>query len=375
MNTAILNESIKICNFLGDSVNNRKTFEYVPDDFAVRFAEYNKLSTLLYSASKHYGTPEEELQKLAVSADRELLRQLRNDALQEKIVRAFEENGIVYAVLKGTETRRFYPEHLMRTSNDIDFYIDPNDIVAAVSVLKSMGLEYVTMDSHGEDFEFRQGGSYVELHISLGGITKRQKRLFGEMAARISGGLSREDQYICAVFHLYKHFITAGAGARMFLDVYCIGKADNTDRKYIETVLDKLDILRFENKITRINEVLFESKEASSDILEILEYIFENGAYGSETAAKHMKYAGARATERNSAKSVIGDLCFDADSMRQRYPVLNKCIVLYPFCAIHRVFKGICFRKKTLAGAVDSAKEIVKQRDYYSRILQISGVL
>lgn len=381
MNTAILNESIRICNFIGNSVNNRTNFEYIPDEFAVWFAEYNKLITLLYSALNNYGIAEGKIQQLAVLAERELMKQLRNDALQEKICKEFKQKGISHVVLKGTETRRFYPEYLMRTSNDIDIYVDPEDIVSATKVLESMGLEYVKLNSNGEDFEFKQGGSYVELHISLGGITNYQKLFFAKMASKTKAmsdefiGLSHEDQYIYAVFHLYKHFITAGAGARMFLDVYCIGKSQKTDRKYIEAALEKLDILRFENIITKINEVLFESKEATAEILELLEYIFENGAYGSEAAAKHLKYSGARVVKQRSVKYIIGDLCLDADSMKKRYNILNNCIVLYPFCVLHRAVKGMIFRKKTLSKAVDSAKEIVLRREYYSRILKISGIL
>lgn len=381
MNTAISDESIRICNFLGDSVNGKASVEYSLDAFAVWFAEYNKIVTLLYSALTKNGVAEGEIQNLAVLAERELVKQLRNDALQEKIIKEFEQKSIPYAVLKGTETRSFYPEYLMRTSNDIDIYVDPEDIVAATKVLKSLGLEYVKLNSNGEDFEFKLGSSYVELHTSMGGITKRQKAYFAKIASKIkaeragSVGLSQEEQYICAVFHLYKHFITAGAGVRMFLDVYCIGKALKTDRKYIETALEKLDILRFENTITQINEVLFESKEATDEILELLEYIFENGAYGSETAAKHMKYAGVRATDQPSVKHIIHDLCLDADSMKNRYGILKRCIVLYPFCVVHRAVKGIIFRKKTLSKAVDSAKDIVSNREHYSRILKISGIL
>ena len=375
MNTEILNESIQICNFIGNVVNNRITSEYVPDEFAVLFAEYNKVITLLYSALGYCGISKDRIQKLAILADAELLKQMRNDALQEKICEEFKQKGISHVVLKGTETRRFYPEYLMRTSNDIDIYVDPDDIIAATKTLKSMGFEYVKLNSNGQDFEFKQGSSYVELHISMGGITKHQKSFFAQMASKASVRLSHEDQYICAVFHLYKHFITAGAGVRMFLDVYCIGKSQNIDRKYIEKALETLDILRFENIITQINEVLFETKEATSDILELLEYIFENGAYGSEETAKHMKYAGTKANGQRSLKSLIDDLCLDAASMKKRYRILNKCIILYPFCVIHRAVKGVIFRKKTLAKAVDSAKDIVLQREHYSRILKISGIL
>lgn len=375
MNAAILNESIKICNFIGASVNNRMTSEYIPDEFAVLFAEYHKLVTLLYSALNHFGASKGEHQKLSSLADSELLKQLRNDALQEKICEEFKQKEIPHMILKGTETRRFYPEHLMRTSNDIDIYVDPENIVAATKILKSLGLEYVKLNSNGQDFEFKQGNSYVELHISMGGITKAQKRLFAEMATKASVGLTHEDKYIYALFHLYKHFITAGAGVRMFLDVYCVGKAQNIDRNYIKKALEKLDLLRFENTVKRINEVLFESREATTEILELLEFIFENGAYGSEETAKHMKYAGTSANGQRSVKSMVSDLCLDINSMKKRYGILNKCIVLYPFCVVHRAVKGIIFRKKTLSKTVDSAKDIILNREHYSRILKISGIL
>jgi hypothetical protein len=261
-------------------------------------------------------------------------------------------------VFKGTETRRFYPEHLMRTSGDIDIYVDPEDIDSAKEVFESLGMEYVAYNPNSQDFDYKRGGSYIELHVSLAGITKQQKRLFAEMVSKASGVLSHEDKYICAVFHLYKHFISAGAGARMFLDVYCIGNSKNTDRKYIEETLEKLGVLRFENTITQINEVLFESKEATSDIIELLEYIFENGAYGSEVAVKHMKYAGVGVNGKRTVKNLIRALCLDADSMKKRYGILNKFIVLYPFCVVHRAVKGIIFRKKELEKTVDSAKDI-----------------
>ena len=161
----------------------------------------------------------------------------------------------------------------------------------------------------------------------------------------------------------------------MFLDVYCIAKDQKTDRKYIESALERLDILRFENTVTKINEVLFESKPATAEILELLEYVFENGAYGTAAAAKHLKYAGTRVTKQRSAKHIISDLCLDTGSMKKRYRILNYCVVLYPFCVVHRIAKGVIFRKKTLAKAVDSAKDVALNRERYSRILKISGIL
>ena len=51
-------------------MNNRITFEYIPDEFAVLFAEYHKLVTLLYSALNHCGVSKGEHQKLLERAKR-----------------------------------------------------------------------------------------------------------------------------------------------------------------------------------------------------------------------------------------------------------------------------------------------------------------
>ena len=61
--------------------------------------------------------------------------------------------------------------------------------------------------------------------------------------------------------------------------------------------------------------------------------------------------------------------------MKKRYDVLNSAVVLYPFCVVHRVIKGVVFRKRIFKKAVNSAKDILVKRDYYSRILKISGIL
>lgn len=379
MKTEALNKSIQICNLLGDSVNKKIVYEYTPDEFAVWFSEYHNLSALFCSALNYYGIVGGEAQRIELLSDKEIFKQLKSDALQEKICKLFSENGIAHMVLKGTRTRKFYPEYLIRTSNDIDLYVKPDDIAAASGLLKNIGLECVIC--HDGDAEFAMNGSYVELHTSLGGFTKKQKRFWNSVASEIleqsekNIELSNDDCYIYSVFHLYKHFITAGSGARMFLDVYCIGKTQGLDDQYIKTSLKNLGLLDFEEKVSEINGVLFEGKAASEEILELLEFVFKNGAFGSGEAAKYLKYAGTQVTGQKNIRHVMQDLCLDFGSMKKRYKILNKVAVLYPFCVVHRFLKGRVFRKKTLKNVIKSEKENFVQSEHYSRILKISGII
>ena len=379
MKAEFLNKSIRICNLLGNSVNEQPEREYVADEFSVRFAEYHKLTALFASALDYYGLDGGEYAKIRALADREIVKQLKRDVLQDKICKSFSEKGIAHAVLKGTQTRRFYPDYLTRTSNDIDIYVGDEDIVAASALLKALGSESVEVQN--SDFVFGYQCGYVELHTAMGGFTNRQKRYFDRLVSGFgvdsdhSLVMRDEDRYIHAVFHLYTHFIIAGAGVRMFLDVYCIDKNAELDRKYIESALEKLSIKRFEDMVSKINGVLFEGKEATSEILEILGYVFANGAYGSDEAAKHLKYSASEAIEQKNSKNITYDLCLDLDSMKKRYDVLNSAVDLYPFCVVHRVIKGVVFRKRIFKKAVNSAKDILVKRDYYSRILKISGIL
>ena len=72
---------------------------------------------------------------------------------------------------------------------------------------------------------------------------------------------------------------------------------------------------------------------------------------------------------------IMRDLCLDFNSMKNRYSILKKAAVLYPFCVAHRVVKGIIFRKKTLNAVIEGEKEIFVQSEHYSRILKISGII
>lgn len=364
-----------VCDIIAKSINNSqsdtKENPKLPDN-AADFAHKHNLESILFLSSGDA--------KLMTSANSLIAKQIKLDYMCDKLSNSFKDNSITHAVIKGSEFSKYYPKSMIRSSTDIDFYVDAKDIPKATKVLCDMGFSYTK--TSGNEHQFLKAPVYnVELHTDIGGFDDKQKDI---LMSLIKGGnkvndyrLSMTDtaSYIFAIFHLYKHFITSGAGVRLFLDVYMISKNADVDYAYAKDILKKLDIDGFAQTVEDINKVLFENKMPSPPLKEVIEFVFESTTFGKEITYLHLVQFNHQTLHQTKMQKFSNKYGLSFMLMSKRYPILKKAPYLYPFSFVHRFFYGLFFRRDVLEKSKQTKNLLSDDiTDKYKRIFDTAKI-
>lgn len=379
-----------ICKSIGNSLNLKdnkpekcNTKEDI--DSRINFLIAHNLVTLLdIVVDKNDLTSlldKDESKKINDRVDQAVFRQFKCDMMSDNISKSLSENSVRHIVLKGTEFKRFYPDNMVRTSSDIDVYVSPGDEKNADKVLGDMGFVF---DGAYDNVEFsykKEPRYYVELHTDMEGFSAKQKSILQALTDNASRvccekySLNDNDFYIYSLFHLYKHFVSSGAGVKMFLDIYLIRKKGALDYEYIVPILDELGIQGFEQAVTKINNHLFEDALADDDIKDVVEFIFDSGTFGKVSNNRHLSKINAKAKGVKRWDQMKTNYGVGFDAMKKRYPVLERFPALYPFSFIHRFFNGIIHKRDVIKSAAERERSISKDRvDRYNKIFKIMQI-
>lgn len=311
---------------------------------------------------------EEKYQKLSKAVNKAVFRQIKNDLMSDDISNKLSERGVRNLVLKGTQLSRFYPENIVRTSNDIDIHIDKKDLKIADKVLSDNGFVFDGTFDNKEFSYKKEPRYYLELHTTMEGFNKQQKKILKSLSDNAVNTNSKKyvltdnDCYIYTLFHLYKHFVLSGVGVRMFLDIYLIQMNTKIDNDYISDKLKSLGIYGFSEVVTQINNCLFENAEPCDDLKEVIEFIFNSGTFGKASSNIHLKQINSNMIYESNLEKIKIDKGLGFASMKKRYPILNRFPFLYPFSFIHRFFHGIIHKRDVIKSAKQADNFISKDR-------------
>lgn len=191
---------------------------------------------------------------------------LRFEDAVGRFARLMRENGIAYVVFKGLAVARHYPEPLVRTMGDVDFYVPKEDFLRAVEVIEQ-GL-HVEMDKEDVDkhYCFDWQGIRFEMHYQIETFGSRRhqlrfNRMIDEaMAERTdsfkvcdSDGnetevsvLSPTEDLIVVFKHWFNHLLVEGVGLRQTLDLAVLLNAyrDKINVGRLMTALDGIGYMK-----------------------------------------------------------------------------------------------------------------------------------
>ncbi len=370
MNTAWRETALNTCRLLGNAVSGRVTDDNnLPDENQLRgFCKVHRLETLVSSALRTVGVDEMRYHTLHEVADTAAFHQIKNDLLSAEIISVLNQKGVRVLPLKGSALQAVYPKGWIRTATDTDLFVSKEHRDIAVDVLSAMG--FTQIESHDGDISFQKPPrAVVELHTTLGGFSKTQKQTLERLSKT---PFTVNEHYVYTLFHLYKHFLYAGAGVRLFLDIYCLSRAV-TDRACVEQWLDELGILPFDRAVHTVNGILFDGDVCSDDMAQVIDLIIKSGTFGTEEMYHAMKDTSHTVTHENRYRTWIRDHGFDRVAMALRYPVLKQHGWLYPVCVIRRIAHGFFF-KRTVLKKVTQIEYAVDRKQIH-RVLKIMHIL
>ena len=129
-------------------------------------------------------------------------------ALADKLLQQFRQRGLHPLLMKGPETARLYPFPAFRAYGDIDLYLPPEEMQAAVSSLQAAGYR-IEKQADGS-FLFDQEGVPVEIHQAYYDLSCPPDRL------PVPG--TPEATLLMLSAHALKHAAGAGLGLRQLCD-------------------------------------------------------------------------------------------------------------------------------------------------------------
>lgn len=282
-----------------------------------------------------------------------LYRYRRMDYEYGRICTLFEEEGIDYIPLKGSVLRTLYPEPWMRTSCDIDLLIKEEQIAPALALLKSrLHCKTDGKRTFHDVHVHTESGIHLELHYNLKEDLEPMDQVLLKVWDYALPDQERPHRYLQSpeylvfhqIAHAAYHFVKGGCGVRPLLDLWLLKKKTCYDQEKLSALLKEAELTLFAEKLFLLMEVWFENKEHSALTTKMESYILDAGVYGSVENAVAM----GQSAEGGRVRYLLSRIFMPYKKLKERYPVLKKHPLLFPFVSVYRWFK-ILFCKKELA--------------------------
>ena len=335
----------------------------LPDGFSIEridaFAKKHQISSILLYGIVTLGLSSSHpaVNNLYVRSSAEILYTEKQVSCIEQIRTVFTENNIAFVLLKGSIIKKMYPRPEMRTMGDIDVLIKDSEYPKIKVLLKSHGF----IEQYESDHEYAwksPGGLLIELHKSLipsyyddyygyfgDGWMKAHKRPDSSEYV-----FSPEDHFIYIFTHFAKHYKAGGIGIKHFCDLWLFKKYfSDLDHKFIETELEKLDLLIFYHNVVDTERVWFEGADSNQITDKITETIIKSGAYGTHedrVNADNLRLIREKGQNKISKFRLFLVKVFpSAKVLSVKYKFLRKCKFLLPVAWLIRCFDAL-FNKR-----------------------------
>ncbi len=281
----------------------------------------------------------------------------------ERICEVLEEAKVPYMPLKGSVLRAFYPEPWMRTSCDIDIYVQECDLERAATVIVEK-LNYRNDGKSSHDMQmFSESGVHLELHYDLiednvsPAVNKVLLELWDTTLPVQEGTYGRKmtDElfYFYHIAHTAKHFVLGGCGIRPFIDFWIIEKKFSLDKEKLNALLTEGKLKAFAENAKTLCEAWLEGKEPTHVCVEMENYILHGGVYGNSENSVAIK-----STKKGKIRYILSRIFMPYGELKSRYPSLKKCPILYPFYLIRRWF-NLLFIKGRAKNSIREFNQVV----------------
>ena len=284
----------------------------------------------------------------------------------KSICEALDEKKIPHMPLKGAVVRVLYPEPWMRTSCDIDIYVQEKDLATAASAIeKKIGYRSDGKGAHDMQM-FAPNGVHLELHYDLiedSYYPQFKKVLSGiwdnAVPIREDGctyKMTDEDFYFYHIAHTAKHFKNGGCGIRPFIDLWYLEKSLPYDREKTDTLLQECELLKFTQTARKLVRVWFGMEEHDELSKETAEFVLAGGVYGV------LENRVAVQVSKGRFSYFLYRVFPPYRELKKQYPRLKKCPILYPFYTVRRWF-NLLFVKDRAKNSLHEWKVAMKKAE------------
>ena len=309
-----------------------------------------------------------------------LMKDASQFAATQRLIDAFEKQGIDNLLVKGQFIKDAYKQPDFRVMNDVDIHIRRRDITRIKSLVLSMDYQvieetedllvvvqqpFVQIELHGDNGEFRD--------------TKMGDNLF-EVASLKEGKshtyeFSVNDHFVYIIEHYAKHFRDLGGmGIRMITDVYNLYNHlhNSLDEKYIEEKLKSSGTFKFYKMLLSKCKQYFESDDTDINFDDVDVFIMSSLLFGREEVLYYNKQLDYQRKYLNNSEKenyIIRRIFPPRKRLIEEYPSLKKTGVILPFIWVHRNIKLLFGKDK------ENYKRNLKNYKKYSDNTQLEYLL
>lgn len=195
------------------------------------------------------------------------------DASLQSLCKLLSEESIPYFVVKGQTVGAFYPQPLLRSAGDIDFYVAPEGWDKAVKLITDKWKPDFHDDDDGEQhlaFDYKE--TLYEMHYNLYRFyNKRNQTVFNDILSYniklqtiedVPGVavpvpvLSQPDAILYTFLHLYHHLVELGCGMRQFCDVAMLLNHFDASDENVARLKNNLEALGFMRAFRAVGAIL-----------------------------------------------------------------------------------------------------------------------
>jgi hypothetical protein len=308
----------------------------------------------------------------------------QSDTIQ-RIFEAFEAVGVSYMPLKGTLLKPFYPSPEMRVMADADILIRMEEYDRAKKVMLDLGCTFLGESDHEYNW-VTPTGLHIELHKRLiPSYNEDYYAYYGdgwrlavpEEKGKFRFSMRPEDLLIYLFTHFAKHYRDQGAGMKYVIDFYIFRQHfPKLDSAYLARELENLQLYEFYVNIFHMLEVWFDGAEATELTDYLTDKIFFDGVFGrSELGAVSEALKLSKSTRSVRAKKKRQLFFPPYRVMKNRYPVLQKWVILLPiFWLVRLVDLAVNHRERYRVKMAQLEKMSDENISQYQRDLNYVGL-
>ena len=358
-------------------------------DGLLKFSKEHQVYNIIFpliEGSEHLTAEERQAWQMAKLVETAKMVQMNDE--RKQIYRELEKRGIRFMELKGLVIKNYYPRESMRQMSDNDLLYDAENCDAVYEIMKARGYKVESSTKNSDDFTkppycmfefhrelFFRGNQFNPNFSYVWGNAEKDPNY------NCKYNMSREDNYVYAVCHMYKHYITAGCGIRFLADTYLMVKKDGDvfDWNYINKKLTEFGIADFEKRARELALKLFDpenvfdmdtlSRDADGDSISDRQFLvafLAHGLYNDPTLwhsylLKQIYEKDDISVEKAKTKYFWRRVFPTKEKMVMDYKVLEKKPYLLPAYYIMRFFKMAAHPKK-FVGEAETVQKI-KEKD------------
>lgn len=262
------------------------------------------------------------------------------------ISKLFSKNNIRYIYLKGSTLSCYYKEEYLRYSSDLDIVVYKEDFDKALDLIVNDLSFSIKHRSLNEISLNNNKGVDVDLHKQFELDNPAVEDVFKDCFK--DNELDINYKYIYLINHEAKHFILGQLSMRFFIDLFYLRKL--IDRNLVDNVLDKLNLIKFDNALNHYLDYLLKDIEPNDIDLLLDDYIL---SYANDFGVNN------RVNLSSNKFSYIINRSFPSfKEMSGVFPYLNKYPFLLPWSYLTRIFKTlICKRRKYVFNELSSKND------------------